>query len=271
MKKTIIFSIIVNILSTLGALLYFVAAAALFILIFVITGTIGGLGSTQNYAFGFGLILLIIVVPIALVLIIFPILRITALINSIVASGKLKGENNPKTNMIVAGVFQILDAVITWLFEGILIAIVLAVMVYNGTMSNYVTQYIPNATDQTIRNIMQVAKYIIMIPVLIKSALQIISAIRLFIQAKKLPKKNKKQEQVNNAYNAGNNNPYVNPYGNPNVTAQQRSQYYNPNGMPQYGNAYINPNAATQGGNQYVNPNGVPQYIIPNNNQPGNN
>ncbi|MBQ1489395.1 MAG: hypothetical protein IIZ41_11650, partial [Lachnospiraceae bacterium] len=61
----------------------------------------------------------------------------------------------------------------------------------------------------------------IMIPVLIKSALQIISAIRLFIQAKKLPKKNKKQEQ-----------------------AQQR--------------------------NQYVNPNGVPQYIIPNNNQPGN-
>ena len=75
MKKTITFSIIVNILSTLGALLYFVAAAALFILIFVITGTIGGLGSTQNYAFGFGLILLIIVVPIALILIIFPILR----------------------------------------------------------------------------------------------------------------------------------------------------------------------------------------------------
>jgi len=221
MKKTITFSIIVNILSTLGALLYFVAAAALFILIFVIIGTIGGPGSTQNILFGFGLILLIIVVPIALVLIIFPILRITALINSIVASGKLKGENNPKTNMIVAGVFQILDAVITWLFEGILIAIVLALMVYNGTMSNYVTQYIPNATDQTIRNIQQVANYIIMIPVLIKSALQIISAIRLFIQAKKLPKKNKKQEQ-----------------------AQQR--------------------------NQYVNPNGVPQYIIPNNNQPGN-
>ena len=221
MKKTITFSIIVNILSTLGAFLYFVVAAALFILIFVITGAIGNLGSTQNYAFGFGLILLIIVVPIALVLIIFPILRITALINSIVASGKLKGENNPKTNMIVAGVFQILDAVITCLFEGILIAIVLALMVYNGTMSNYVTQYIPNATDQTIRNIQQVANYIIMIPVLIKSALQIISAIRLFIQAKKLPKKNKKQEQ-----------------------AQQR--------------------------NQYVNPNGVPQYIIPNNNQPGN-
>jgi len=43
---------------------------------------------------------------------------------------------------------------------------------------------------------MQVAKYIIMIPVLIKSALQIISAIRLFIQAEKLPKKNKKQEHL---------------------------------------------------------------------------
>ena len=127
----------------------------------------------------------IIVVPIALILIIFPILRVTALINSIVASGKLKGEKNPKTNMIVAGVFQILDAVATWLFEGFLIALVLAIMIYNGTMSNYVTQFIPNATDQIIQNIVQVAKYIIMIPVLIKSALQIISAIRLFIQAKK--------------------------------------------------------------------------------------
>ena len=157
-----------------------------------------------------------------------------------VASGKLKGEKNPKTNMIVAGVFQILDAIFTWLLEGVLIAIVLALMIYNGMISNYVTQYIPNVTDQTIRDIVQVAIYFIMIPVLIKSALQIISAIRLFIQTKKLPKKNKVQEQINNAYNAGNNNYYMN---------------------------HSNPNAVMQGGNQYVNPNGDPQYIISNNNQ----
>ncbi len=172
LKKPIKLSIIINSVTAACSILYLIITVVIIVLCIGLSVASPG-GYTGQ---GLAIFLTALILPIGLFFAVFPITRITALICSIASSDRLHNGKNPKGTMIMSGVLQILDALGSWCFLGIII--------FTATRPGIVLKALEaigaTVPDPLLNSLSSVLFFICSIPLMAKTALQIISSVKLF-------------------------------------------------------------------------------------------
>lgn len=178
MKKKIWFAIVINLINTILSFLYLIICILAIIVVFV--SFIWTSGHMNSYVAGVGVFATMLAVPLVVIFGIYPLLRIIALLNSIFALNRFNSHRSPKGFMITSGVFQILDAIYSFATEG------LCMWIYtNVSLQDKITSLIGiQVSDYLSPAFSLLICVIVLIPIIVKCALEFISAILLFVSSK---------------------------------------------------------------------------------------